>query len=84
MAGPAIHLTVSAAPARSTRHDCPLCERINLPGFKAVCTPCRKTLPQHLWQALDKARARGRGAETAEWLAALKAAESHLESKGES
>ena len=84
MAGPAIRIVVSAAPAASTRHDCPLCERISLPGFKPACTRCRGRLPRRIWLALRTAWDEGRGAESTEFAVALKAAEGHLESKGES
>ena len=84
MAGPAIRIVVSAAPAASTRHDCPLCERISLPGFKPACARCRKGLPRRMWLALAAAWDEGSGAESTEFAAALEAAQGHLESKGES
>ena len=84
MAGPAIRLVIRDAPApASTRHDCPLCSRISLPGFKAACTPCRKRLPRRSWLTLAATWDEGRGAGSDEYLAALEAAESHLASKGE-
>ena len=84
MAGPAIHLMTSGPAPASTRHDCPLCDRISLPGFKPACTSCRKRLPRRMWLTLAAAWDEGRGAGSAGFAVALGAAERHQESKGES